>query len=135
MTVNTLVNKLATNKKIFLLDGLGALLTTILLLLLLRFPQWAGMPIIILKVLATIAVCFAIYSLCCFLLLQQKKEVYLFLIAIANSMYCLVTLLLMMLYCKKITPWGVFYFATECYVIAILVFLEIKIALLWKKNI
>jgi hypothetical protein len=77
-------------KNIFLIDGMGAVLTALLLSqLLARLVPVFGMPSAILYPLAAIAACFAIYSLLCHLLVKKNWKPFLRGIAVANTLYCL----------------------------------------------
>lgn len=57
----------ATINKLFLIDGIGALITALLLSqVLARYESVFGMPASLLYVLAGVAACFAVYSLTCY---------------------------------------------------------------------
>ncbi len=108
---------------IFLVDGLGALLTALLLVgLLSNFEALFGIPRPISKQLACIAGLFALYSLGCFFIGPKNWKPYLFAIMIANLLYCVITLSLCVM--QPITVLGWAYFLGEIMVICSLVFLE-----------
>jgi len=114
-------------KQLFLLDSLGAFLTALLLSqVLARFESSFGMPREILFVLAGIAACFALYSLLCHFFLKKKWQPYLKAIAIANTIYCLVTLGLVIYFFRSLTWLGILYFFGEIIVVVSLARIEIQ---------
>lgn len=122
-------------KNIFLVDGLGALLTALLLFLILRpFNNHFGMPKITLIYLSIIALIFAFYSITCFFLLIENWKPFLKIISIANLLYCALTFVLLIRYHQSITILGVAYFSGEILVICGLTFLELKICRKNQKN-
>lgn len=117
------------HKKLFLLDGLGATLTALLLSQVLgRYESLFGMPREILFTLAGIACSFAVYSLLCYLFLNQNWQPFLKGIAIANTSYCVITLCLLVYQNDSLTFWGFAYFSGEIIVILILARAEFKSA-------
>ncbi len=116
-------------KNIFLLDGIGAIITSLLLSQVLgRFESIFGMPQDILYVLASIAVGFAIYSLSCHLWIKDHFSNYLKGIAIANKVYCTITLILIIFLRESLTWLGIAYFTGEILVVMGLVSIEWRIA-------
>ena len=114
-------------KKLFLLDGLGALTTAILLSqILARFESFFGMPKNILYILSLVAVCFAAYSLTCFLFVKTNFSRYFRIIIVANISYCLATLGLVIIYFQPLTWFGIAYFLGEISIISLLIFREIR---------
>lgn len=122
------INKLILNpKKLFLLDGFGALLTTFFLFGILRtFNEFFGMPKMTLKMLSIIALVFCTFSFCCLLIVKKNWQPFLLIIIIANLLYTLLTLGLVIFNYPKLTTLGVFYFLLEIVIICGLVFLEIN---------
>ncbi|MEX2513642.1 MAG: hypothetical protein WD398_12110 [Cyclobacteriaceae bacterium] len=87
-----------TAKNVFLLDGMGALTTAILLSqVLARFESLFGMPKEVLFILSGLAFCFALYSITCHLLIKNNFEAYLKVIITASLIYCLATFGLVLL--------------------------------------
>lgn len=116
-------------KKLFLIDGLGALVTALLLSqVLARFESVFGMPREILWVLAGIAGCFAVYSFLCHLFIEENGQPYLKGIAVANTVYCITTLGLVIYLNESLTYLGIAYFIGEIFIILILVRLEFNVA-------
>lgn len=105
-------------KQLFLIDGLGAVLTAVLLSqVLARFETTFGMSRDICHFLAGMAGSFAVYSLSCHCLLRENWKPYLKGIAVANTMYCLVTLGLVIYLFASLTWLGILYFLGEILVV------------------
>lgn len=114
-------------KKLFLIDGLGAFITAFLLGIVLRtFNSYFGMPSEILTRLSLVAIIFCMYSLLCFFLLKNNWKPFLKAIGIANVVYCVLTLTLVIHYYAVLTMLGLIYFTGEIITIAVLVFIEWK---------
>lgn len=124
-----MLNQITNNpKQIFLIDSIGALLTaSILFSMAIGYPGFLGMPAHILFLLAAIAVTFAVYSFCCFQFLPVYWRPYLKAIMLANTMYCILTAVLVYTFRHNITSWGLLYFTGEILVILVLVFFENKL--------
>lgn len=122
-------NMLIKPRRLFLIDGIGGLITASLLFFLLaRLEHVFGMPRKILYILSSVAVCYSIYSLSCHYFIKENCKPFLFIIAIANALYCVATTILM-LYCYPQLTWiGLIYFISEITIISILVFIEIRVA-------
>ena len=116
-------------KKLFLIDGLGALVTALSLsLLLANFQAFFGMPIAFLYPLAAVASVFALYSFSCFRLLKKNWGKFLLIIALANLTYCAVTLYLVISLFEQLTIWGVLYFIGEIVIVVGLAVVELRVA-------
>jgi len=128
--IEKLAHQLAENPKmLFLIDSIGALLTAFLLFTLLQnFSPSTGMPKKALSLLLGTALCLFFYSAACFLLLKEKWSVFIRIISASNSLYCLLTLLLLIVHYKQITYLGLAYFIGETAVILGLVCIELKTA-------
>jgi hypothetical protein len=114
-------------KRLFLIDGFGALSTAALLFFLLaEFEYMFGMPKAILHILSFVAILFSCYSFSCFLIVTQKWKPFLLLIAIANAIYCLLTSGLIIYHYSQLTKLGLMYFIGEIAIIIILVYVEIR---------
>lgn len=115
-------------KTLFLIDGIGALVTAFLLFAVLKtFHEYFGMPECVLTWLSAIAVVFSIYSLTCSFLVKRNWKPFLVIIATANLLYCCLTTLLVVYYFPFLTILGVLYFLGEIAIICGLVFIELKI--------
>ncbi len=112
-------------KKLFLIDGLGAVLTTFMLgAVLARYEAWVGMPRDVMLLLALIASGFALYSLSCFFLVEKRWRPFLQVIVIANVLYAMLTLGLVFYFYHSITLLGITYFFLEMVVVIALVVVE-----------
>jgi predicted membrane-bound spermidine synthase len=120
-----LADAIAHPRRLFLFDGLGALLTAGLLALVLapREPLF-GMPRPVLHILALVALIFSAYSLTAFFLVKRPWRPFLLAIAGANLAYCLVTLGLAVHFSEQLTVWGWSYFLGEALVVFALVAFE-----------
>ncbi len=126
--LKNLQNKLNL-KTLFLIDSLGALLSAFMLgIILARFEDIFGMPQDVLYLLAGIACIFSVYSFCGFLGLFKNRKPYLKAIAIANLLYCCLTLALLIFYYEKLTAVGLVYFGLEMAVVVVLVTFELKMS-------
>jgi len=114
-------------RKVFLIDGIGAVITTLLLgLVLAQLESLFGMPVNILYLLAGIAATFAIYSISCYWLLKNNWSVFLKGIALANITYCLLTTALVAYFHHSLTWLGIAYFVGEIIIVLSLVQIELK---------
>ncbi len=115
-------------KLIFLTDGLGALLSTFLLFALASFEGIFGMPKNVLYQLIPVTIVFTAYSLGTYFINPKNWKLYLTLIAVANILYCCLTLVLVFYYFDKLTAIGLAYFFVEILVIVFLSRIEIRLA-------
>ena len=121
-------------KTIFLIDGMGALASAVLLgLILTRLETFFGLPKNVLYVLAGIALLLAVYSLSNAFMQQINPSRRLKLIAVANLLYCLLTVVLLFIFYPQLTIFDVFYFMGELLIILSLASLEMKAAVLHKR--
>lgn len=118
-----------TPKRLFLLDGLGACVTAMLLAgILIPFQKFFGMSQFALEIASLLAAALAFYSLSCFFFLKENWKFFLKIIATANGLYCLLTAFFVIFYFEKLTVLGLCYFLIEMVIILSLVFLEMKTA-------
>lgn len=117
-------------KKLFLLDSLGALLTALLLAFVLsNMETLFGMPKHILYLLAGIAFVFCLYSFSCFLTVDESWPIFLKVIAVANFLYCLLTLILLLYLQAELRFLDNVYFLSEASIVLALAIFE------WKKAV
>ena len=116
-------------KKIFLIDGAGALLTALTLIFApVLLPGIFGLPQAQTMLLGRIAVCIAVYSLYNYVRFNPTRwKLLLRIIALANLAYCLLSLVVLIYFYKQVTVIGWIYFTGE---IAIIISL-----FLWEMNI
>lgn len=114
-------------KQLFLIDGIGALVTVVMLSqVLARYEPLFGMPKGVLYVLSGIAFCFAAYSLTCHFLISTHFKIFLKVILSANVVYTFLTIGLVIFYFRTLTWLGLAYFTVELIVIYILVLAEYR---------
>ena len=110
-------------KNIFLIDGIGALLTALLLFFMLRnFNTFFGLSKSVLKDLSLLALVFSFYSISCYLLVNNNWKSFLKIICTANILYCLLTIGILFYHYDNITILGIAYFLGEIAIITGLVF-------------
>jgi len=120
-------------KKVFLLDGMGALVSVLILgFILPHFQKYIGMPLDVLYLLMFFAVFFCFYSLNCYWREIPKPLMCMRLIVFCNSLYCLFTIFMTIKYFEKLTPLGFWYFFVDIIVIAGLVVYEWQYLRKWK---
>lgn len=136
-TVSAIIKKLSSKPKtLFLIDSIGALTTAFILFVVLRnFNEYLGMPKIILTYLYMIAACLCIYSTTCFFVIKEDWIPFIRVISIANLLYCIVTIGLVIFYYPQLTMIGIAYFVGETAIICGLVYIELNVATTIKKNI
>ena len=115
-------------KRIFLLDGLGAFVSAVILIsIYLFFNTYFGIPTWVFGFLAGIATLFAAFSLSCFLFLKSTWKVFLKTICILNVSYCCLTIIFQLIYIDQLLVFDVLFFTAEIGVISMLVYLEAKL--------
>lgn len=113
-------------QSVFLIDALGALLTTISIYLILpQFKNLIGIPIITLNILSLIALLLFSYSTLCYFFIKSNWRPFLGVIILFNSLYSIVSLYLL-INTTTITPLGWLYFIIELIVISLLIVIELK---------
>ena len=134
--INKLINYLAEKQKtLFLIDSLGAFLTSFFLFVIMRqFNEYFGMPKTVLTYLFEIAICFCIYSTICFLFLKRRWTLFIRIIGIANLLYCALTIGLLIKYYPLLTIIGTIYFLIEIVIICGLSYVELNVATEIKKK-
>lgn len=116
-----------TVRQLFLLDGMGAALTAVMLGVVLPALEPAfAMPRRILLLLALVAASFAVYSLTCHVRAAGARL--LLGIAVANTAYCVSTLGLLLSLRGSLTWLDLAYFIGEILLIATLVIVEVRVA-------
>lgn len=118
--------KLASNpSKIFLMDGIGALLSGLLLVFLIApFEEIFGMPQMVSYQLTIPIWGFMMYSFSCYFLNLKHWKPFLKFIAFANFLYCCLTFCLIFIQFQSLTILGIAYFLSEIIVISLFVGIE-----------
>jgi len=118
-----------TSKKFLLIDGLGAILTCFMHgVVLPRLIDVVGMPKNILLALAFVALIFANYSLSSYFLLPKNWWRNLRNIAYANLLFCVVSIVLVVLNFSSLSNWGLAYFVGEVVLVSLLAAYELKLS-------
>lgn len=119
--------KLSANN-VFLIDAIGALLSTLMLgVVLVHFESYIGMPESALCPLAFVAALFTIYSGICHFIVNSKWKPCLRIIAMANALYCFASIIVVTYHYEQLTTLGMIYFLGEFAVISIIVTAEYKL--------
>jgi len=116
-------------KKLFLIDGIGALVSAFSLgIILTTFQSYFGMPKNTLYILAFIPCLFAVYDLVCYFQVKQNWRPFLKIIAFANLIYCVISIGFLFNHYQQLTILGWIYFIVEVIIIVVLVKIEFDIA-------
>lgn len=120
---------IAHPKRLFLIDGLGALLTILLFLfVLIPFENFFGIPRSVVYFLAVFPTLFLLYDMLCYTKVHNRFSRYLRGIASANCMYCGLSLGTAIYHNHLIRPFGWFYILAEIIIILLLASIEYKTA-------
>lgn len=124
--VSNIIEKYHLNPRIvFLIDGLGASFSAILLVLLLaNYESIFGLPKKTIYLLSIPAFVLMVYSLSCYFLNLKKWKPYLKAVAVANSLYCILTLCSIIRHHETLTIIGLIYFIGEIAIISFLISIE-----------
>lgn len=122
-------------KKLFLIDGLGAVLSAFLLgIVLVKFESIIGIPPSTLYFLAVFPLLFVIYDFYCYRKKHNNLKSFLEGIAVANLLYCCFSVGVTLYHLKTITYLGWIYILAETLIILILLSFEFMIAKQLAKN-
>lgn len=129
-----MLGRLAVNfsedpKKLFLIDGIGAILSAFLLgIVLVELNSVFGIPSSTLYLLASLPIFFALYDFYSYRKEDNKTSIRLKGIAITNWLYCFLSLGLAFFHRQTITIWGWTYIISEIVIVIALSYLELKVA-------
>ena len=114
-------------RTLFLIDGIGALLSAFLLgVLLPQFEPYFGITSKSLLILSSIAVLFAFYSFFHYTFLPEKWRLRLRIIALLNLAYVVFTVGVVLNLRDEITTLGIVYFSLEILIVTLLAFFELR---------
>ncbi|MBY0424944.1 MAG: hypothetical protein K2Q22_04840 [Cytophagales bacterium] len=122
-----MTSKFINTKNIFLIDGLGALASSLLLLTVLK--PWAnevGLPPKTLAYLGYVALLIIPYSVFCHFLVRSQPHIWLRVLASINLLYCMFTGMLLHQDYPTLTWLGIAYFSGEISIIGILICFEFQ---------
>ncbi len=121
--------KTYTPKQLFLIDGIGAIISALLLgVILVKFEENFGIPKSTLYFLAVLPIFFAVFDFYCYLKVKLNHHKFLKIIALFNVTYCFISISFAFYHTNTITTMGWIYIISEVLVILILSFIELKTA-------
>lgn len=124
--INSFVKKPNT---LFLVDSIGAFISAFCLLIISRcYSDYFGINHSAFQLLAILPIVFCIYSTCCFLFVKRSFKPFIQIIALANLLYCIITLILLGTLFSEITILGLSYFVVELTIIALIISIEYKVS-------
>lgn len=128
MPIEHLITKAEVNpKKLFLIDGSGAILSAFLLgVVLVKFQIIIGVPSKTLYILAIMPILFATYDFYCYRKTHQKTGLFLKGIAILNLIYCCISLGFIFFHFETITKLGLVYILIEIVIVLFLAIIEFR---------
>ncbi len=116
-------------KNLFLIDGLGALLSIFLLgFVLVKLEPYFGIPVSTLYILAGLPVFFALYDLYCYLKEPENTSAFLKGIAILNLSYCVLSIGFAIHHSNVIKNLGWVYIILEVLILIVLATIQLRIA-------
>ncbi len=116
-------------KKLFLLDGFGAIISAFLLgVVLVKLESYFGIPKNTLYFLAALPCFFMIYDFYVYFKIEKNLGSFLKRIAIVNLLYCFLSLLLAFYHYQVITYLGWIYIIGEIIIVVVLAWYELKVA-------
>ena len=119
-----------SSKRLFLIDAVGALFSSIMLgLVLTRFQNIFGIPVSILKILAIIPIGFIVFDIFSFYAHHSRTSIDLKTIAMLNCLYCLLSLILTFTHRDQILVMGWLYILSEIIIVLYLARIEYRAAL------
>lgn len=130
MTIERIVDSGNKNpKKLFQIDGFGAILSAILLgIVLVKWEYLFGIPKRTLYFLASLPCLFAVYDFYCYFKINKNLESFLKRIAIINLTYCCLSIGLAIYHRENIMILGWFYILMEIVIVGGLSIIELKVA-------
>ncbi|NRF37511.1 hypothetical protein [Pedobacter foliorum] len=122
-------------RKLFMIDSFGAILTAFFLFVVLRnFDEYFGMPKSVLTYLSITGTLFFIYSASCFFFLKSHWTPFIIAVSIANLLYSILTMGLLIIYSPMLTVVGITYFLMEIAIVCGLAYIELNVAIAIKQN-
>ena len=127
---------ISSPKKLFVIDGFGALLSAFLLgIVLVQFESVFGIPVFTLYILASLPILFALYDISAYYSQANKTPSLLKGIAILNLLYCFLSIGFAFYHLQTITTWGWIYFIGETLIVLTLSLVEYKVAQSLKQKV
>jgi hypothetical protein len=124
-----LMAKIFRPENAFLIDGIGAAISALLLILIIApFESFFGFPSEGAIYLAILPMVFCLYSLTCHFLKPKYWSIFLKCIAIGNILYCVFTITMAIYFFQQISIFGIIYFLNEKFIIIPLAIWEWKVS-------
>lgn len=118
-----------TIKKFLLLDGFGAIVSAVLLgIILVKLEKHFGIPRNTLYLLAALPCLFSLYDFYSYFFVKKNLGSFLRVIAIANLLYCCLSLALAFHHREVLTTLGWAYIIVEIIIVTALALIELKVA-------
>lgn len=115
--------------RLFLIDSVGALLSSFFLFVVMRsFIDLVGVPDNIIIYFSAMAACLWLYSTLCYYLVKKNHAWFIMIMSVANLLYCMVTLVILILCCPQVTTIGKVYFTLEIIIVCTLSLVEVSVA-------
>ena len=116
-------------KKLFMVDGIGAVLSAFLLgIVLVELESIFGIPLPTLYFLAVLPILLAVYDFFCYRIKSENISPFLKAIAIMNIAYSIISIGLAIYHFQKITYFGWSYLVIEVLIVITLATIELKVA-------
>lgn len=115
-------------KIVFLIDGIGAFVSALLLfILLIFFQEETGIPVAVLKILIVVAVCYFCFSMFCYFVIQKTlARRMLKVLIVLNFLYCAASLAVVLFFWNELAVPGKIYLLLEVLVLLFLIHFEKK---------
>lgn len=128
--MNHWIETIASNpKRLFLIDGFGAILSAFLLgVVLVKLEGFFGISSTILYSLASVPILFFMFDFICYAIYLKTIKPYLIGIALLNFLYCFLSIGVIFQFSPNVTFLGWTYIGIEISIILFLVMIELKIA-------
>lgn len=115
-------------RNIFLLDGIGALVSAIIMgLIIANYVPFFGLPKEAAYFLTVFPCLFMVYSLYCHFQKPKPFQSYLKMIIIANLLYCFISLGVVFYHYESLTKFGLGYLLLEKAVVLLVIIVELKV--------
>ena len=130
MNFKSMQSKLAMNPKhLFLIDGIGALVSAFLLgVVLVRYSDVIGLEDKTLLLVASFPCIFALYDFLCLFFVNKSYSSYIMIIAGSNLLYCFLSIGIAFYHVDTLTILGWTYIIIEVVIVMILSLIEYKVA-------
>ncbi|MFY0607100.1 MAG: hypothetical protein JXR10_10310 [Cyclobacteriaceae bacterium] len=120
----------ANPRKLFKIDGFGAILSALLLgVVLVRLESIFGIPEATLYFLASLPCLFAVYDFYCYYKFDLNPRPFLKGIAMTNFVYCCISIGAAVFHIETITYLGWIYILAEIVIVSTLAYVELRVAL------